>query len=55
MGKGKGTFLQDYLPIRRGGYKTPEKWPSVQDAMVDMMARLERAVGPVIIKAVERS
>ncbi len=32
-----------------GGYRSDEaKWPAVQDAMIDAMARLERAFDPVL-------
>jgi len=53
--KGKGRSCRIVCPSGAGGYKTPEKWPYVEGAMVDMMARLERAAGPIIKKAVEWS
>ena len=53
--KGKGRTCKIICPSGTGGMKTPEKWSSIQVAMVDMMARLEKAVGPIIEKAVERS
>ena len=33
-----------------GGYRDPEKWGSVQDAMIDAMIRLEKAIRPFIVK-----
>jgi hypothetical protein len=31
-----------------GGYRDEPEWPQVQDAMIDAMMRLERALGPYI-------
>jgi len=36
--------------IRLGGYRDPEKWPHIQDEMIDAMIRLERALKPHITK-----
>ena len=46
--KGKGRVCRIICPSGSGGFKSPEKWSSIQDKMVDSMARLEKAVGPVI-------
>ena len=46
--KGKGRACRIICPSGSGGFKSPEKWSSIQDRMVDSMARLEKAVGPVI-------
>jgi hypothetical protein len=33
--------------IKAGGYRDPEEqWPTIQDAMIDAMIRLEQAVKP---------
>ena len=41
-----------YIRIRRdldlGGYRDEEKWPEIQDAMIDAMIRLEKALKPHI-------
>ena len=34
-----------------GGWKSDEsKWPDIQDAMIDAMVRLEKALGPFLVK-----
>jgi hypothetical protein len=33
-----------------GGYRDEDKWPEVQDAMIDAMIRLEKALRPHIEK-----
>ena len=43
-----GSKIAHYVEI--GGYQdSEEKWESVQEAMVDAMIRLERAVGPFLL------
>jgi hypothetical protein len=32
--------------IERGGYREEERWPEIQDAMIDAMIRLEKALRP---------
>lgn len=36
--------------IDLGGYGDEEKWPEIQEAMIDAMIRLEKAIGPYIAK-----
>lgn len=36
--------------IPGGGYRDEDKWPAIQDAMIDAMVALEKAVKPVIAK-----
>lgn len=48
--KGKGRSRKIICPSGTGGYKTPKKLIFAKDTIVDMMVRLERAVGPVIEK-----
>ena len=40
-----------YHRIEPGGYATQDLWPSFQDAMVDAMVRLERALRPHLREA----
>jgi len=37
-------------PIGIGGYGDEDKWPQVQEALIDAMVRLERALKPHIAK-----
>ncbi|MBM3189775.1 MAG: DUF4268 domain-containing protein [Chloroflexi bacterium] len=34
--------------LQDGGYRDEERWPQIQDAMIDAMIRLEKALGPHI-------
>jgi hypothetical protein len=37
--------------VADGGYKSDEaKWPAIQDAMIDAMGRLEKALAPHLEK-----
>jgi hypothetical protein len=36
--------------LDNGGYRDDESWPEIQDAMIDAMIRLERALKPHIAK-----
>ncbi len=46
--QGKGRACKIVCPPGLGGYRTPEKWPTMRDQMVDIMSRLEKAINPVI-------
>lgn len=41
--------------ITLGGYRDQERWPSIQDAMIDAMIRLDKALAPHIAKLKTRS
>ncbi len=46
--KGELDARVKYIDV--GGYADESKWAAVQDAMIDAMVRLERAVSPYIRK-----
>ena len=43
------------LDITLGGYRDQDRWPTIQDAMIDAMIRLDKALAPHIAKLKTRS